>query len=313
MEDKLRKVFICIFDKDYRFNVLSNFGFFNSMEAEEYLKRKYKSIMHKELDLDNPKSFNEKLQWLKINDHNPEYTIMVDKYEAKKYVASIIGEEYIVPTVAIYNNFEEIDLSKLPDRFVMKCTHDSGGIVICKDKSTYNKKYAKQKIKNRLKNNYYYMGREWPYKNVKPRIIIENYMEDKSQPDILDYKFFCFNGKVEYLYVSAGSHSKEQCLQFFDREYNLVDCKRNDYMAFTELPARPKNFNKMIEFAELLSKGIEHVRIDFYEINGKLYFSEFTFYTGSGFIPFEKDEWDIKLGNLINVQNVKLKNKMGDE
>lgn len=154
------------------------------------------------------------------------------------------------------------------------------------------------------------MGREWPYKNVKPRIIVEEYMEDKNQPNILDYKFFCFNGKVEYLYVSAGSHSKEQCLQFFDRDFNPVDCKRDDYKPFNELPPCPKNLNKMIEFAELLSKDIEHVRVDFYEINGKLYFSEFTFYTGSGFIPFEKEEWNIKLGKLINIQNIMIKNKI---
>lgn len=308
MKNYLGKILKCILNKDYRFVVLSNFGFYNSMNDEEYLKRKYKAIMHKELDLDNPKSFNEKLQWLKINDHNSIYTTMVDKYEAKKYVANIIGEEYIVPTIAIYDSFEEIDLTKLPDQFVMKCTHDSGGIVICKDKESYNKKYATKKIKKRLKSNYYYMGREWPYKNVKPRIIVEEYMEDKNQPNILDYKFFCFNGKVEYLYVSAGSHSKEQCLQFFDRYYNSIDCKRNDYKPFNELPPCPKNLNKMIEYAELLSKDIEHVRVDFYEINGKLYFSEFTFYTGSGFIPFEKEEWDIKLGKLINIQEIMMKN-----
>lgn len=314
MKDKLRKFFKCIFNEDYRFNVLSNFSIYNSMNDEKYLKKKYKAVMHKELNLDNPKTFNEKLQWLKINDHNPEYTMMVDKYEVKKYIENIIGEEYIVPTIGIYNSFEEIDFAKLPYKFVMKCTHDSGGIVICKDKSTYNKKNAKQKINKYLKRNFYYSGREWPYKNVKPRIIIEKYMEDKNQPNILDYKFFCFNGKVEYLYVSAGSHSKEQCLQFFDRDYNSVDCRRNDYRSFDELPPCPKSFNKMIEYAELLSKGIEHVRVDFYEINGKLYFSEFTFYTGSGFIPFEKDEWDIKLGRLINIQNVMLKNKMrGDK
>ena len=172
---------------------LSNKNSINWIPDSIVLKCIYRSELNKKLNLNNPKTFNEKLQWLKLYDRKDIYTTMVDKYEAKKYVAGIIGEEYIIPTIGIYNSFDEIDFDKLPKRFVMKCTHDSGGIIICKDKSNFNKVLAKKKIEKSLKKNYYYGGREWPYKNVKPRIIIEEYMEDKKHHELRDYKIFCFN------------------------------------------------------------------------------------------------------------------------
>ena len=171
---------------------LDSRGFFKFMSDEAYLKFMYKLKMKRKLNLSDPQTFNEKLQWLKIYDRKPEYTTMVDKYEAKKYVADIIGEEYIIPTLGVWDRFEDIDFDELPDQFVLKCTHDSGGLVICRDKSKLDLKAAKKKINKSLKRNYYWIGREWPYKNVRPRIIAEKFMTDPTSDDLQDYKFFFF-------------------------------------------------------------------------------------------------------------------------
>lgn len=184
-------------------------GFYDGMDDETFLKMAYKRKFGKELDLNNPVTFNEKLQWLKLNDQKPEYTEMVDKFLAKKYVASIIGQEHIIPTLGVWSHFDDIDFDELPTQFVLKCTHDSGGLVVCKDKNNLNKKAAKKKIENSMKTNYYKGGREWPYKNVKPQIIAEEYMEDISGNGLTDYKFYCFNGDPKYLYVSNGMDNHE--------------------------------------------------------------------------------------------------------
>lgn len=268
------------------------------------LKILFRLRVGKKLDLKNPKTFNEKLQWLKLYDRKDIYITMVDKYEAKKYVAGIIGEEYIIPTLGVYDKFEEIDFDKLPKQFVMKCTHNSGGIVICKDKAKLDKKAAKKILTKYLKRNFYYANREWPYKNVKPRIIVEKYMEDKNNKIMRDYKFFCFGGKPEVLYISDGSHSEEQKIVFFDIDYNVLPIKRSDYGDFDIIPKKPKNFEKMKKFSSKLSKNIPHLRVDWYEINGKLYFGELTFFTGGGVIPFEDKEWDRKLGDMIDLSKV---------
>ena len=226
---------------------------------------------------------------------------MVDKYEAKEYVASIIGEQYIIPTLGIYDTWDEIDFDKLPNQFVIKCTHDSGGVVICKNKDVFDYNKARKIIEKSLRHNFYYAGREWPYKEVKPRIIIEKYMEDNSDHQIRDYKFLCFNGKPKVLYISDNSHTPSQRICFFDMNFNQLDIKRFDYRDYDILPNKPKNFEKMKELASILSKNMIHLRVDFYEIDGKIYFGELTFYTGSGLIPFKSDEWDYKLGELINI------------
>ena len=271
-----------------------------------YLKILYKIKIGKELNLNNPKTFNEKLQWLKLYDRNPKYTKMVDKYEAKKYVASIIGDKYIIPTLGIYDNFNQINFDELPEQFVIKCTHDSGGLVICKNKFELDIKFAKKKINNSLKKNYYYSGREWPYKNVKPRIIIEKYMEEKNYSQLNDYKFMCFNGKVKYSFVCSERDNKDDGLAvtFFDRNWQKMPFKRH-YRNSSKKIDKPKNYDLMIKLAEQLSKDILFVRVDFYEIDGKVYFGELTFYPGSGFEEFEPDCWDEKLGNLIDLSLVK--------
>lgn len=275
---------------------------FNFIPDKLFLEVYYKLITGKKLDLENPVSYNEKLQWLKIYDRKNIYTIMVDKYEAKQYVANIIGKEYIIPTIGVYNKFEEIDFNKLPNRFVIKCTHDSGGLVIVKDKKTIDINLIRRKINKCLRKNYYNSSKEWPYKNVKPRIIIEKYMEDNNNISMRDYKFFCFNGVPKLMYLSEGleDHSTAR-MSFYDMNFDISDCKRADYKQLEYVPKKPKTFEKMKEFASLLSHNIPHLRVDFYEINGKLYFGELTFFTCSGFIPFEKEKWNKKLGEWIKI------------
>ena len=274
------------------------------LSDKKYLSLLYKLEFNKRIDWKNPKTFNEKLQWLKIYDRKKNYTTMVDKYEAKKYVANIIGNEYIIPTIGIYDNFDEIDFNLLPDQFVIKCTHDSGGLVICKDKSKLDIDELKYKINRCLNKNFYWSGREWPYKDVKPRIIIEKYMEDSKNSTMRDYKFFCFDGKPKIMYISEGLENHETAsISFYDMNFKLTKCKRKDYKLLEYMPEQPKNFELMKKFASVLSKDIPHLRVDFYEINGDLYFGELTFFTCSGMVPFEDEKWDRKLGDLIKLPN----------
>ena len=291
-------------DSEYRFLIYADKGKFDNMQDSEYLTKRFKAKLGYPLNLENPITFNEKLQWLKLHDRRPEYTTMVDKHAVKKYVAETIGEQYIIPTLGVWERFEDIDFDKLPNQFVLKCTHDSGGLVICKDKSTFDKRKAKKKIKKSLKRNYYYIGREWPYKDVKPRILAEKYMEDNSGGDLKDYKFFCFNGKVRFLYVSEGlSNHQTARISYVTLDWKQAQFFREDYSPFEKLPSKPINFEKMIEFAELLSMGIPFLRVDFYEINGCIYFGELTLCTGAGFTKFVPEEWDRKLGELICLPN----------
>lgn len=271
------------------------------LSDEVYLKRKFRNQAGYPLNLKAPRTFNEKLQWLKIHDRKPEYTMMVDKYEAKKYVAGIIGEEHIIPTLGVYNKFDEIDFDKLPNRFVLKCTHDSGGLAICKDKSLFNISDARKVIRKSLGKNFFWEGREWPYKNVKPRVIAEKYMVDESGEELKDYKFFCFGGqpkifKIDYnRYIDhhANYYTIEGELLPFDE----VICPR-DFSAKIEMP---ENLGQMIEIAKVLSEGIPFVRVDLYNINGKIYFGEMTFYPATGMGAFEPHEWDYTLGSYIQL------------
>lgn len=273
---------------------------------KQYLLVKYYRKTGKKLNLRSPQSFNEKMQWLKLYDRRDVYTTMVDKYEVKKYVAKIIGDEYIVPTLGVYDKFDEIDFDRLPEQFVLKCTHDSGGLVIVRDKNKFDKLFAKQKINKCLEHNYYYSGREWPYKNVKPRIIVEKYLEDKNNKTMRDYKFFCFNGDPRLMYVSEGLENHETAgMSFYDMDFKLTDCKRSDYRKLDYTPDIPKNFDKMKKFSAILSKNIPHVRVDWYDINGQLYFGELTFFTCGGIIPFEDEKWNRKLGDWIDLSLVK--------
>ena len=276
------------------------------LSDKKFLDICFQYYLGRKINWDNPKTYNEKLQWLKVYDRKDIYTIMVDKYEAKKYVATIIGDEYIIPTLGVYENFDDIDFSKLPNKFVMKCTHDSGGLVICKNKKNFDYRKARKKIENSLKVNYYNCWREWPYKNVKPRIIIEKYLKSDNSTGLDDYKFFCFNGEVKLLFVATDRmNTKEETkFDFFDANYNHLPI-RNGHPNSKSIPPKPKKFEEMKRIASLLSQGIPHIRVDLYESNGKIYFGELTFSHWAGMVPFDPKTYDELLGSWIDIKNVR--------
>ena len=277
---------------------------FKWMNDEMYLKFVYRIAVGKKLNLDNPQTFNEKLQWLKLNDHKDIYTTMVDKFEAKNYVANIIGEEYIIPTLGVWDNFDDIDFDNLPNQFVLKCTHDSGGLVICEDKTKFDINKARKKIQRSLNRNFYWFGREWPYKNVKPRIIAEKFMseynEQFNEDALTYYKFFCFDGEPKILYISKDK-GREPHTDFFDMDFNRLPIKMKDPNSTVDnLPKKPELFDEMKELSAKLSKGLKHIIIDFYQINGQLYIGEETFYHCSGFADVKPSEWNNQMGEWIN-------------
>ncbi len=265
-------------------------GFFNWMADEPYLKMIFPAHVNYKLDLQNPKTYNEKLQWLKLHDRKPEYVDMVDKYEAKKIVGEIIGEEYIIPTLGVWEKFDDIDFSKLPNSFVLKCTHDSGGLVVCKVKDALDLEKAKKKIEKSLKCNYYYTTREWPYKNVKPRIIAEEYIGDiKTLPE--DYKFYTFNGKIDSVMICKGREYGYPQFLFYDLDWNRIEYMREEPVLEKE-EDRPENFETMVDIVKKLSKESVQLRVDLYNVGGKVYFGEVTFFNQSGFdidITYETD------------------------
>jgi hypothetical protein len=270
-----------------------------------YINLQYKNFLGKKLNLQNPKTFNEKLQWLKLYDKNPLYTNLVDKFEVRNFIENKLGKEYLIPIIDVYNKFDEIDFDSLPNQFVLKCTHDSGGLVICKDKKSLDIKAVKDKINKCLKRNYYYIHREWPYKNIKPRIICEEYMVDESGVELKDYKFMCFNGKVKCSFICLNRNSINGLnVDFYDMDWKPMPFERH-YPKSGEEIKKPKNFDKMVVFAELLSKSFPFVRVDFYEVNGQLYFGELTFYPGSGLEEFTPEKYDELLGSWIKLPIVK--------
>lgn len=271
-----------------------------------YLKMLFRLRMGYKLNLDNPQTFSEKLQWLKLYNRKPEHTRMVDKYEAKRYVADIIGEEYIIPTFGVWDSVDDIDFDALPNQFVLKCTHDSGGIVICKDKSSLDIKSAKQTLHKGLKRNFYSRNREWPYKNVTPRIIAEKYMVDESGYELKDYKFFCFDGEPKAMFIATdrGVEGVETKFDFFDMDFNHLPFT-NGHPNATKPISKPIGFEEMKRLAGILSQGHPHVRIDFYDIYGKIYFGEITFFHWSGTKPFNPINWDYKFGDWIKLPMLK--------
>ena len=279
-------------------HILKKFHFFDKLSDEKYLKIIYRIRIGKKLNLINPQTFNEKLNWLKLNDRNPSYTKMVDKFEAKEYVKNIIGEEYIIPTLGVWDNFDDIDFDKLPNQFVLKCTHDSEGLIVVRDKDKLDKKKAKKKIEKAMKYNFFYIGREYPYKMIKPRIIAEQYMEDKKLGELRDYKFFCFDGIPKYLFIATDRCIGQTKFDYYDINFKHLNLIQHYPNSDKEID-KPKNYEKMIELAKKLSNGIKHVRVDFYEVNGKLYFGELTFYHFSGLQPFNDEKWDYKFGEEI--------------
>lgn len=280
---------------------LNHRGFLNCLNDELYLRLIYWQITGKKLNLKNPKRFNEKLQWIKLYDRNPRYTLLVDKYEVKKIVEETIGEKYIIPSLGVWDTFEEIDFAKLPKQFVLKCTHDSGGLVICKDKETLDLSGAQKKIKKTLQSNYYLQGREWPYKDVKHRVLAEVYMEDDSGYELKDYKVMCFEGEPKFVQVHRGRFS-EHTQDYYDMDWNKLDIIQGCQQSNIQTP-KPECLDEMMELTRKLAEGIHHVRIDWYCVNGALYFGEMTFFDASGFADFEPDFYNDLCGEWIKLEN----------
>lgn len=301
----LKKTIKFITNSDYRFDIMSSYGVFDSMPDREYLGKMFKAIMGYPLNLDNPQTFNEKLQWLKLYDRKPEYTMMVDKYKVRDYIAEQLGEEYLIPLIGVWDDPDKIDFDKLPDQFVLKCNHNSGlGMCICKDKSKLNIEHVKNELRKGLAQDYYLTGREWPYKDVPRKIICEKYMVDHLQEGLNDYKFMCFAGKVMCSFVCTDRFNDDGLkATFFDRDWHVLPFER--YYPKSQTPiSKPLNYDKMLAFSEKLSKEIPFVRTDFYEIDQKLYFGELTFFPGSGFEEFTPESFDIELGNWIKLHEM---------
>lgn len=271
----------------------------HTMPTKAYLKLKYRVVFKKPLDLKNPQTYSEKLQWLKLYGYRPEHTTMVDKVLVKDYVRNIIGDEYIIPTLAVWDSPDGIDFDSLPDRFVLKCNHDSGRVVVCRDKAGLDRDKALKEMRASFRHNYYLMGRETPYKFVRRKVFAEQYMQDEKTSDIRDYKFFCFGGVPKAMFI-ASERATDVKFDFFDMDFNHLPL-RQGYDNSPYPIGKPENFELMKELAAKLSKGLPHVRVDLYEINGKVYFGELTFFHFSGFMPFEPADWDRTWGEWLEL------------
>lgn len=274
------------------------------MPDSMFLNLYYKAIFGEDLNLKNPITFNEKLQWLKLYDRRSEYTIMADKYAVKQYVADKIGSEYIIPTLGVWNHFDDIDFEKLPNQFVLKCTHDSGGLVICRDKSKLDLKAARKKIETCLKRNYFWQAREWPYKHIKPQVLAEMYMEDESEKELKDYKVFNFLGEPKLIQVDFDrfvGHKRN----LYTPTWKLINAEIGYPSDKTHEIARPEKLEEMLEMASKLSIGMPHIRTDFYSIRDRIYFGELTLYHAGGFAQFKPKEFGEKLGKWICIDEVR--------
>ena len=293
-----------------------NLAFFKFASDKAYIRKKYKATLGKKLNLKTPKTFNEKLQWLKLYHRKPQFTDMVDKYKVREYITSRVGSEYLIPSLGVWDDPDQIDFEALPDKFVLKCTHNSGyGTCICQDKSKLDVEKAKQDLRKGLAQDFYRTSREWPYKNVPHRIVGEQFMVDEACIDpnkaLIDYKVFTFNGEPKLIYVYQSAHTEEggkpvnTYCDVFDLGWNLQAISQN-FGNDPVTPAKPQNLDKMLELSRKLSAGIPFLRVDMYEINGKVYVGEMTFYSWAGFEPFHPEEWDYTLGSWIELPKKKL-------
>lgn len=281
---------------------LSSKGFLKPLPDKIYLKLMYRALLNKRLDIENPKTFSEKLQWLKINDRNPLYTDLVDKYEARKYIEKVIGKDYLIPILGIYNSFDEIDFDDLPNEFVLKSTHDSGGVVICRDKNNFDKDEAKRILNGSLKRNYYYWGREWPYKKVKHRILCEAMIKTEDGRAPIDYKFHCFNGEPDNVMLCLDRENGNTKFYFFNEKWEFMRYtidSLNEPEDFT-LP-KPKMMDEMFRIARELSKGFKFVRVDLYCEKDKIYCGELTFFPASGFNVTLLKDVNMLLGDKLDI------------
>lgn len=303
---KTKKLLTCLnkyfCDPSYRLNVNMLLGLYRKMDDKEFLENAYFCKFGKQLDLVNPETFNEKLQWLKLNDHNPLYTVMVDKVLARQYVAEKIGEQHLIPLIGVWESPEDIDFSLLPDQFAMKCNHNSGlGMCICSDKSKINIEKVKNALKRGLKQDYYQLWREWPYMNVPPKIIAEQYIESDTG-GLTDYKVHCFNGEPKLILVCKDRFSETGLTEdFFSPEWVHLDIRRPLHPNAVNHIEKPEELQEMLSLAKTLSESIPFLRVDFYIVEHHIYFSELTFFPASGFEKFVPEKWDRILGEWLSL------------
>ena len=296
-------------EPEYRFLFDASRGKYNALSDEEYLRRKYKAIFGRELDWQNPKTFNEKLQWLKLNNRTPEQTMMVDKYRVRDYIAQTLGEEYLIPLLGVWDAPGEIDFDALPDRFLLKCNHNSGlGMCICKEKAKLDVGEVRKELRRGLNEDYYIRHREWPYKNVPRKIICEQYMEDDSGNGLRDFKVHCFNGEPKFILVCSDRFSEEGLREdFYDVSWNRMDLRRPTHPNSQSGVQKPEQLKEMLTCAKKLAKDFPFVRIDFYIIHSRMYFGEITFFPASGFEKFVPEQWDTILGAWISLPDQQTK------
>lgn len=290
-----------VFSREFRNKMMFALAF---LPDKMYLQLFYFATTRKFINFKNPKGFNEKIQWLKVNDRRPEYTQLVDKLAVRDHISKVLGEEYLFPLLGKWESFDDIDFNTLPEQFVMKCNHDSGSTKVIKSKSSLTAEELNEMklfYTERLKQDFYYAGREYPYKGIKPYIIAEQLMIDETAPEksIEDYKFFCFDGEPKMMFV-ATDRATDCKFDFYDMDFNHLDIF-NIHPNTDKLIQKPEKFDEMKDLAAKLSQGMRQVRIDLYELNGKIYFGEYTFFHGGGFQLFQPPEWEQKLGDWIDI------------
>lgn len=287
---------------------LSSLCLLNWMTDKQLIKIRYRAVFHKKPDLDNPRTFNEKLQWMKLYDRRPEYTMMSDKYMVREFIQQKLGEEYLIPLLGKWDRVKDIDFDSLPDQFVLKCNHDSGSVIVCRDRKHFDQKETVKKLKKAMRRNMFWYCREWPYKNIKPCIIAEKLMADERQTKtLIDYKFYCFNGDPKFLYISKDLYDHAIArISFLNTDWSFAPFRRTDYLPMEELPEKPVKYDEMLQIAKKLSAGMPFVRVDLYEIAGKVYFSELTFSPGSGLSPFDPGCYDEIIGQWLDLDDGKM-------
>ena len=273
----------------------------NMLPDKIFLTLRFRKTFGRWINWRNPVTYNEKLQWMKVYYRRKDLGTFVDKYEVKDFVAKTIGKDYIIPTLGVWDRPDDIQFDLLPNQFVLKCTHDSGSIIICKDKSKFDQDMAINSLKRSMSRDLFNEGREYPYKLVKPRVIAEKYMEDTADGELRDYKFFVFDGKATTIYIVTDRMRKDvdTCIDYYDMDFNHLDFRSGNYPNTTKKIEKPAKFDEMKKLAEQLGTGFPHVRVDFYQVDGKVYFGELTFFTSCGFLPFVPEEWDYKFGEMF--------------
>lgn len=306
MKKLLRRFFLNLKNPEYTINYIKSNGKFDNLTDRRYLELLFKKNTGYALNLEQPRTFNEKLQWLKLYNRNPLYSNLVDKYEVRKYVTEKIGSQYLNTIYGVYKNFEEINFKELPDQFVLKPTHTSGDYFICKNKNMINYKKLKSDVDRWMERNYFQLHREWPYKNAEPRIISEKLLIQENSEELRDYRLFCFNGEPKFIAVDFSITDKNKTRRnLYDLNWDLMDATIS-YPRELEIEVeQPEKLDELIEISRKLAKGIPHARIDFYIIKNQIIFGEITFFHQAGMGTIKPHSFDLQMGEWININSKK--------